>query len=600
MGQTQTKPEKNADSDLDSKDFILPKMNETNANAFITPSTKNEKGRGQLKLFEEETQFMNELLMLVMSNHKAFHDDQQNFLDEAVCENFNFVMESRLQKHLKVELKDLSEDLLLIPRGDNAKKEELCRMVISHYRGIFETVALIRKVFNTDNYGNNSLLGMCAQLIQFKENDNVLSIDYCSGIHRENRVAVKIPRPATNPGNLKNKTRNNKSNQNVNSNANANALPVITQKTNNTATITNTTPLANVANATNTSNAVASNAVANSSMPITDQATQPSQPNIIQRIADFFAGRRKTDNITQTTQVPPPQTGGYKHNTYKHYTYKEKPNKQKSNKQKPNNKTHKRRTIQKGGQLVFNEANSVDLRELNGFSLLYDRFLDDNERAIVMVNFRNIFQNKVQKHDMLVSNTNSNVNATLPISPQLYQRNRRSFVDAVLCGDALMTNEDYGKMFAVEDVGNDKIRAKMCDPASPFKKPVNTNQFKEQALSTRVQIDPVNPIFAPYCAERKTVTLDLKQLSDTNAATELKKMFTEMKKEYKTNIEYLHALLKNLVVFDRSKGLYTLKHVDAEEIADIKDKVKKIVVQFFFKALLHYQNILDFALYVKQ
>ena len=558
MGQTQTKPEKNADSNLDSKDFVLPKVNST---------TKNETGHGQLKLFEEETQFMNELLMLVMSNHKAFHDDQQNFLDEAVCENFNFVMESRLQKHLKVELKDLSEDLLLIPRGDNAKKEELCRMVINHYRGIFETVALIRKVFNTDNYGNNSLLGMCAQLIQFKEKDNILSIDYCSGIHRENRVAVKLPRPATNPDNLKNKTRNNKAKQNANTDSNANALPAVIQKTNNTGTIANSAHLANAANA--------ANAIPNTSMPI----TEAPQPNIIQRIADFFAGRRNTGNITQTTQAPPPQTGGHKHN-------------KKTNK----NKRYK----QKGGQFVFNEANSVDLRELNGFSLLYDRFLDDTERAIVMANFRNIFQNKVHKHDMLVSNTNSQVNATLPTSPQLYQRNRRSFVDAVLCGDALMTNEDYAKMFAVEDMGNDKIRSKMCDPASPFKKPVNANQLKAQALSTRVQIDPVNPIFAPYCTERKTITLDLKQLSDTNAATELKKMFTEMKKEYKANIEYLHALLKNLVVFDKSKGLYTLKQVNAEEIADIKDKVKKIVVQFFFKALLHYQNILDFALYVKQ
>jgi hypothetical protein len=121
----------------------------------------------------------------VLTEEDVFKDGFYNFLNEDVCQKYQVVLESDLNKMLKVEVKSLGESLLLIPREEeqklleqkNMKKNEICTRVANHYIRILYVLCLVKYVYNLEKQGELSIAGIVQRHITVTKNS--LKIIYC-------------------------------------------------------------------------------------------------------------------------------------------------------------------------------------------------------------------------------------------------------------------------------------------------------------------------------------------------------------------------------------------------------------------------------------
>ena len=149
-------------------------------NAFSTLERTNHKDEeNSLHVFKKETQIISDLLNTILTKDDSFIDPEMNLTENTDCKDYILVLEKSLQKHLKVELKDLNQNILLIPNDEHnsLKKSELCALVTNHFKSILQVILLIKNVFDLEQSGNNSVLGICVQLIKFDA--NTFTIYYC-------------------------------------------------------------------------------------------------------------------------------------------------------------------------------------------------------------------------------------------------------------------------------------------------------------------------------------------------------------------------------------------------------------------------------------
>jgi len=120
-----------------------------------------------------------------------FADQEYNFLSEDVCEKYQVVLESDLNKLLKMEIKSLGESLLLIPRDEeqkllqekNMKKNEICTKVANHYIKILYVLCLIKYVYNLERFGDLSLAGIIFRNIRISK--NMFTVKYCKQAQKD-------------------------------------------------------------------------------------------------------------------------------------------------------------------------------------------------------------------------------------------------------------------------------------------------------------------------------------------------------------------------------------------------------------------------------
>lgn len=74
-----------------------------------------------------------------------------------ICETYIPVLESQLRKHLRIELVELHDTIIMVPQREgidiNAKyrkKEEICQKISQHYKRIIDLVRLIVSVYNIE------------------------------------------------------------------------------------------------------------------------------------------------------------------------------------------------------------------------------------------------------------------------------------------------------------------------------------------------------------------------------------------------------------------------------------------------------------------
>jgi hypothetical protein len=110
---------------------------------------------------------------------------------DETCSNYIVVLESSLKKHLKVDLAKLNDSIYLLPKEDVArvknvdyKKEDLCKLISSHYKKIIKLVKIIREVYDLENEGKYSIAGICMSNISIK--DDVLKVNYCGNKQKDN------------------------------------------------------------------------------------------------------------------------------------------------------------------------------------------------------------------------------------------------------------------------------------------------------------------------------------------------------------------------------------------------------------------------------
>ena len=150
-----------------------------------------EKNPNDEPLLKEELESLNKIVTKLVTHNDMFADNEYNFLSEDVCEKYQVVLESDLNKMLKMEIKSLGESLLLIPRDEeqkllqqkNMKKNEICTKIANHYIKILYVLCLIKYVYNLEKFGDLSLAGIIFRNIHISK--NMFTVKYCKQAQKD-------------------------------------------------------------------------------------------------------------------------------------------------------------------------------------------------------------------------------------------------------------------------------------------------------------------------------------------------------------------------------------------------------------------------------
>ena len=126
--------------------------------------------------FKEEFSKLNEIVGEILNKNEKVDID---------CERYTVILESQLKKHLKLELEDLKDNVLLIPHANHVApnnklvtKNDLCKLISRHYRKLMDLLLLIRHVYDLEHFGEKSLAGMTIRNIEVDKN-KIMQITYC-------------------------------------------------------------------------------------------------------------------------------------------------------------------------------------------------------------------------------------------------------------------------------------------------------------------------------------------------------------------------------------------------------------------------------------
>jgi hypothetical protein len=143
-------------------------------------------------VFEKELHTLNNIISNILTDDDKFVNPNYNFLFEDVCNNYTILLEKELNKHLKVDLENLSSSIYLIPKKnvivseeDNTEinKHDICNSISKHYIKILYILSLIKHVYDLESDGDNSLAGIMERNINVV--DNIMEISFCSIPHKD-------------------------------------------------------------------------------------------------------------------------------------------------------------------------------------------------------------------------------------------------------------------------------------------------------------------------------------------------------------------------------------------------------------------------------
>jgi hypothetical protein len=135
-------------------------------------------------VFQEDLKKVNELVTNIINADNTFMNSDYNFLSKDVCKKHTLVLESELNKHLKVSLNELGSGMFLIPNNENSEsKQRICKKISSHYMKILYLLTLIKYVYDLEHHGDYSIAGIMFRNLKIEE--EILSIKYCGMPQRD-------------------------------------------------------------------------------------------------------------------------------------------------------------------------------------------------------------------------------------------------------------------------------------------------------------------------------------------------------------------------------------------------------------------------------
>lgn len=135
-------------------------------------------------VFQEDLKKVNELVNNIINADNTFVNSDYNFLSKDVCKKHTLVLESELNKHLKVSLNELGSGMFLIPNNENSEsKQKICKKISSHYMKILYLLTLIKYVYDLEHHGDYSIAGIMFRNLKIEE--DILSIKYCGMPQRD-------------------------------------------------------------------------------------------------------------------------------------------------------------------------------------------------------------------------------------------------------------------------------------------------------------------------------------------------------------------------------------------------------------------------------
>jgi hypothetical protein len=143
-------------------------------------------------VFEKELVKLNALVNSILTEKNMFRNREYNFLSQDVCNQHYLLMESELNRHLKVNLEGLGEALYLVPKEEGAgraNKKEVCQKISNHYIKILYILCLIKYVYNLENHGDLSMSGILFRNIRVV--DGIMEINFCNVPHKDYSKPLK-------------------------------------------------------------------------------------------------------------------------------------------------------------------------------------------------------------------------------------------------------------------------------------------------------------------------------------------------------------------------------------------------------------------------
>lgn len=144
------------------------------------------------QVFEKQLVGVNNLLNKLLTADGRYADPNYNFLFEDTCQNYTMVWEKELDSHLKVDLENVHGSIYIVPKKDivedesnntRATKHELCKEIAAHYVKILYMLTLIKRVYDLENNGDNSIAGIMERNVTIV--NGVMQIQYCSIPHKD-------------------------------------------------------------------------------------------------------------------------------------------------------------------------------------------------------------------------------------------------------------------------------------------------------------------------------------------------------------------------------------------------------------------------------
>ncbi len=144
---------------------------------------------------QDELDRLNKIVTAVVNEDNLFQNSEYNFLSQDVCNKYQVILESDLNKQLKLNIISIGESLLLIPRDGeqallakrNLKKDEICTRVANHYMKILYILCLIKYVYNVERYGDLSIAGILYRNISVTK--DTFQLSYCKTTQKNLREA---------------------------------------------------------------------------------------------------------------------------------------------------------------------------------------------------------------------------------------------------------------------------------------------------------------------------------------------------------------------------------------------------------------------------
>jgi hypothetical protein len=128
----------------------------------------------------------------IVSEDDMFKNKDYNFLSQDVCANYQVVLQEELNKHLRLEIKELGAMLYILPKsGDDETKltkykltkKQVCDKISNHYIKILYIVCLIKYVYNLEKDGDLSIAGIIFRNIKIV--DDMIQIHFCGLPHKD-------------------------------------------------------------------------------------------------------------------------------------------------------------------------------------------------------------------------------------------------------------------------------------------------------------------------------------------------------------------------------------------------------------------------------
>lgn len=143
-------------------------------------------------VFEKELSKLNQIVNDIIGEKDVFKNKNYDFLSQDVCHKYQVILEEELNKHLKLDIKELGTSLFIIPRNEddeskltskNMTKKQICDKLKNHYIKILYIMCLVKYVYNIEKHGDLSISGIVLRNIKIV--DDMMQIYFCGLPHKD-------------------------------------------------------------------------------------------------------------------------------------------------------------------------------------------------------------------------------------------------------------------------------------------------------------------------------------------------------------------------------------------------------------------------------